>query len=61
VDEGTAIFKVTNDPPVVSPAQFVTYDIDGYPLPSDEYLWLVGQAARGLRGEIPVNQTRPAR
>jgi hypothetical protein len=61
VDEATAIFKVTNDPPVVPPAQFVTYDIDGYPLPSDEYLWLVGQAGEGLRGEIPVNSTRPAR
>lgn len=61
VDEGTAIFKVTNDPPVVPPAQFVTYDIDGYPLPSDEYLWLVGQATRALRGEIPANATRPAR
>jgi len=61
VDEGTAIFKVSNDPPVVAPARFVTYDIDGYPLPSDEYLWLVGQATRGLRGEIAVNQTRPVR
>jgi hypothetical protein len=61
VDEATAIFKVTNTPPNVSPAQFVTLDIDGYDLPSDEYLWLVGQAARGLRGEIPVNQTRPTR
>jgi hypothetical protein len=61
VDEATAIFKVTNNPPSVSPAQFVTLDIDGYELPSDEYLWLVGQAARGLRGEIPVNQTRPTR
>jgi len=61
VDEATAIFKVTNNPPNVSPAQFVTLDIDGDDLPSDEYLWLVGQAARGLRGEIPVNQTRPTR
>jgi hypothetical protein len=61
VDEATAIFKVTNDPPVVPPAQFVTYDIDGYPLPSDEYLWLVGEATRALRGEIPANVTRPAR
>jgi len=61
VDEATAIFKVTNYPPNVSPAQFVTLDIDGYDLPSDEYLWLVGQAARGLRGEISVNQTRPTR
>jgi T5SS/PEP-CTERM-associated repeat protein len=58
VDEGTAIFKVTNDPPKPGGATlFVTYE----GLPSDEYLWLVGQAGRGLRGEIPVNQTRPAR
>jgi hypothetical protein len=61
VDEGTAIFKVTNNPPVAPPALFVTYDIDGFPLPSDEYLWLVGQATRALRGEIPANATRPAR
>jgi hypothetical protein len=61
VDEGTAIFKVTNNPPEVLPAMFVTYDIDGFPLPSDEYLWLVGEATRALRGEIPANVTRPAR
>ncbi len=62
VDEATAIFKVTNNPPRPGGVDmFVTYDIDGYPLPSDEYLWLVGQAARGLRGEIPVTSTRPAR
>jgi hypothetical protein len=58
VDEGTAIFKVTNDPPKPGGVtMFVTYEGK----PSDEYLWLVGQAGRGLRGEIPVNQTRPAR
>jgi hypothetical protein len=62
VDEGTAIFKVTNNPPKPGGVNmFVTYSMDGYSLPSDEYLWLVGQAARGLRGEIPVNQTRPVR
>jgi hypothetical protein len=62
VDEGTAIFKVTNNPPRPGGVDmFVTYDIDGYPLPSDEYLWLVGQACRGLRGEITVTPTRPAR
>jgi len=61
VDEGTAIFKVTNDPPVVSPAQFVTLDIDGYDVASDEYLWLAGQAGKALRGEIPAEQTRPSR
>jgi beta-lactam-binding protein with PASTA domain len=61
VDEATAIFKLSNDPPVVSPAQFLTLDIDGYDVPSDEYLWLVGQASRGLRGEISVDQARPSR
>ncbi len=58
VDEGTAIFKVTNDPPKPGgQTLFVTYE----GLPSDEYMWLVGQASQGLRGEIPVNQTRPVR
>ena len=63
VDEGTAIFKVTNNPPRPGGVNmFVTYNMDGYSLPSDEYLWLTGQAARALRGEIsPVPSTRPAR
>ena len=62
VDEGTAIFKFTNYPPHPGGVDmFVTPDFDGYPLPSDEYLWLVGQASRALRGEITVNPTRPSR
>jgi len=62
VDEGTAIFKITNDPPRPGGVDmFVTYNMDGFTLPSDEYLWLVGQACRALRGEIPVLPTRPAR
>jgi glycoprotein endo-alpha-1,2-mannosidase len=62
VDEGTAIFKVTNNPPRPGGIDmFVTYDIDGYPLPSDEYLWLVGQAGKALRNEIPVTAARPVR
>jgi len=62
VDEGTAIFKVSNNPPRPGGVDmFVTYNMDGYSLPSDEYLWLVGQACRTLRGEIPVLPTRPAR
>jgi hypothetical protein len=63
VDEGTAIFKVTNNPPRPGGVDmFVTPDFDGYPLPSDEYLWLTGQAGKALRGEIsPVPSTRPAR
>lgn len=44
VDEGTAIFKCSNKPPV---GNFVTYE----GLPSDHYLQLTGKAARFLRGE----------
>ena len=56
VDEGTAIFKCTNDPPV-GPTKFVTHE----GLPSDHYLWLVGTAARMLRGEIPLTEKLPDR
>ncbi|MHC4376262.1 MAG: glycoside hydrolase family 71/99-like protein [Planctomycetota bacterium] len=45
VDEGTAIFKVSNDPPL---GDFVTYE----GLPSDHYLELTRQAGRLLRDEI---------
>ena len=62
VDEGTAIFKVSNNPPRPGGVNiFVTYNMDGYSKPSDEYLWLTGQVGRALRGEIPVTSTRPAR
>jgi hypothetical protein len=44
VDEGTAIFKCTNDPPV---GRFCTYE----GLSSDHYLKLTGLAGRLLRGE----------
>ena len=44
VDEGTAIFKCTNNPPV---GRFCTYE----GLPSDHYLRLCGLGARLLRGE----------
>lgn len=45
VDEGTAIFKVTNAPPVE--AKFA--DLEG--LPADAYLKLTGEGSRFLRGE----------
>ncbi|HBG28108.1 MAG: hypothetical protein A2Y10_00900 [Planctomycetes bacterium GWF2_41_51] len=62
VDEATAIFKVSNNPPMPGGANmFITYNMDGYSLPSDEYLWLAGQAACALRGQIPLIQTRPER
>ncbi|MCP4641911.1 MAG: xylosidase/arabinosidase, partial [bacterium] len=53
VDEGTAIFKCTNDPPVGA-SPFLTYE----GLPSDHYLRLVGMGGRLLRGEIEPG-TRP--
>ncbi len=56
MDEGTAIFKITNNPPV-GKSQFVT--LDG--LPTDHYLWLAGEAGKLLRGEIPVTDKMPAR
>jgi hypothetical protein len=56
IDEATAIFKCTNDPPV-GRSTFLTYE----GLPSDHYLWLTGQGARLLRGEIKSSKSPPAR
>lgn len=56
VDEGTAIFKCTNDLPV-GPTQFLDYD----GLPSDHYLWLTGQGSALLRGELPLQSAPPTR
>ena len=57
IDEGTAIFKCTNNPPV-GESSFVTYE----GLPSDFYLWLTGMGGRLLRGEIKADDGRvPAR
>src|SRR5213078_417245 len=55
VDEGTAIFKCTNDPPV-GESTFATYD----GLPSDHYLKLVGAATQMIRGKLPVADELPA-
>ena len=56
VDEGTAIFKCTNNPPV-GENKFLTYE----DLPTDHYLWLTGEAGRMLRGEFPIHERVPAR
>jgi glycoprotein endo-alpha-1,2-mannosidase len=62
IDEGTAIFKISNNPPRPGGVDmFVTPSYDGIPLPSDEYLWLVGQAGKALRSEISLTSTRPTR
>jgi hypothetical protein len=47
VDEGTAIFKCTNQPPTGGGVQLLTFE----GLPSDYYLKLVGLGTRLLRGE----------
>ena len=56
VDESTAIFQCTNDPPV-GKSKFLTYE----GLPSDHYFWLVGTAGRMLRGEIQLQKNIPPR
>ena len=56
VDEGTAIFKCTNDPPT-GESDFLDYE----GLPSDHYLWLVGQGGRLIRAEIPIADDLPMR
>jgi len=57
VNEGTAIFKCSDNPPVSDVAKFV--DMDGRP--SDWYLWLTGEAGKMLRRQIPLTQTMPER
>ena len=47
VDEGTAIFKCSNDIPVGESVKFLTYE----GLPSDFYLRLAGEGARLIRGQ----------
>lgn len=56
MDEGTAIFKCTNEPPV-GESSFVTYE----GLPSDHYLWLTGLGGKLLRGEIAPSDNQPRR
>jgi len=57
VNEGTAIFKCTDNPPVSETAKFV--NMDGRP--SDWYLWLTGEAAKMLRKERPLSLIQPER
>lgn len=55
VDEGTAIFKCTNDVPPPGGSAFVSYE----GLPSDYYLRLTGNGGKMLRGEIPLTDAPP--
>ncbi|TDW96930.1 glycoside hydrolase family 71/99-like protein [Dinghuibacter silviterrae] len=58
VNEGTAIFKVTGQPPLDT-ARTSFLHLDGEP--GDTYLWLTGRAARMLRKEDPLTTTMPQR
>ncbi|MGB4415513.1 MAG: glycoside hydrolase family 71/99-like protein [Paludibacter sp.] len=57
VNEGTAIFKCSDNPPVSKVAKFI--NMDGKP--SDHYLWLTGQASKMLKREIPLSIKMPER
>lgn len=54
IDEGTAIFKVSHNPPI-GESPFLNYK----DLPSDYYLWLTGQAGKMLKKEIPLISNQP--
>ena len=56
VDEGTAIFKCTNQPPAGPKVKFVTYE----GLPSDHYLRLTGLAGKVIRGAAPATDDLPS-
>ena len=57
VNEGTAIFKISDNPPVSDVAKFVNND----GRPSDWYLWLTGEASKMLRKEKPLSLNLPER
>lgn len=57
IDEGTAIFKISDNPPLSNDAHFM--DLEG--VSSDHYLWLTGKAGKMLRKEIPLEETMPNR
>ena len=50
LDEATAIFKYETDPPVSASEQFLSLKETA----PDHYLYLVGQARKGLRREVPI-------
>ena len=56
LDEGTAIFKTRNDPPV-GKSSFVSEP----GLKSDHYLWLTGEIGKLLRGEHKAGEDFPKR
>jgi len=57
IDEGTAIMKCSNNPPRSETTAFIDYE----GMPTDHYLWLTGQGAKMLRGDMPLTETMPTR
>lgn len=56
MDEGTAIFKCSNNPPK---GAFKLLDYEG--MPTDHYLWLTGKAGELLNRKIPFTTQIPVR
>jgi hypothetical protein len=60
MDEGTAMFKMaTNSAALPAQGTFVPLNADGTNLPSDWYLRLANEAGKMLRGDIPLQSTKP--
>jgi hypothetical protein len=57
MDEATAIFKTSNNPPNSEVTRFLS----NAPAASDHYLWLTGQIGKMLRGEVEAGDARPRR
>jgi len=55
IDEGTAIFKCSKNPPV-GQSNFVSFEKE---IPEDYYLYLTGLAAKMLRKQIPLQLDIP--
>ncbi len=56
IDEGTNLYKVSDDPPV-GESRFLTYQ----GLPKDHYLWLAGRAGDVMSGKLPNTLHQPQR
>ncbi len=57
IDEGTAIMKCTDNPPVAQCMRFCGFE----DVPSDTYLWLAGQGERLFSGKLKLSARMPAR
>lgn len=55
VDEGTAILKISKNPPVGA-SNFVKFEDD---IPNDYYLYLTGYAGKMLRKQVPLQDNVP--